>query len=812
MKLMELFSLLLLSIPIFYLIGFIKFISWFFRDDKHHELKDPNEAQYLERVIHELSSIVKTQPMKTVQDVMQQYQEKLANLSQAKPGLQVHKSEQQKDLPLLHKDVGNIWQNWYTHNSINLLLYLGAFLIVMSASIFVSFQWETISGVTKASLLCVLALTFFICGLWFHRVPKIQTAGATFISIGAILLPICGSAWYTFVFKAQGYSPGPIWLITSILSLILYVSLATYFKNIFYVYIANIATLSLLLSVVRTYDLPTNYYILHSIFTSILLLGISYTVKNNHSLQSLYYTPVKLSSHVIMPLSLIYGLLIAISDGMLFSVEVTVSLLLGSLFYLISYFIEKSSWKIATAELLIPFSVFVHFYSRDYPTVLLLFAISAIGLLYILFAYLFKKDNLPEESDISTITGIMLLILSALTVLATTATPEQKAFLTLLPAIAGSTIAYIKRRIQYTHISAVFFALFLFIVHTDIFKLENHYEYLGMTYAFLGLAYYLATVWHKHTQPFVQTFALSSSFYFVLGLLASLGHNGYLGIIFLLLAAIAISASREFGNLTFVYGSNTALYFSLLCFLRQSNIRELYFPIFFVLCAYFIYSISLNVSAKIAPYYRTSALFGGILTFLLLCIPSIEGYGHPYDMQTEKFALVATYGLMVLFGIDAYRHRSSMIGYITSAFGIFTYLWHLSYLGFTETLLYTLPLGVYFMVLAYLRRLKKDPDNMHFLDSLGMLFLLGSPAVLSFGENAMKYSVILGIEGIILLMLGISMQYKVYRYAGIAAIVLSVLPQSYEYIAALPRWAVVGVFGIGFLGTALTLLLKKKDE
>ena len=93
-------------------------------------------------------------------------------------------------------------------------------LFLASASIFVGFQWEAIEGSVKASLLSFLTLAFFAFGAWFYSNPKIKNAGATFIAIGALLIPFNGVSWFNFVLEPAGYSIGGAWFITSIIAVL----------------------------------------------------------------------------------------------------------------------------------------------------------------------------------------------------------------------------------------------------------------------------------------------------------------------------------------------------------------------------------------------------------------------------------------------------------------------------------------------------------------------------------------------------------------------------------------------------------------
>jgi hypothetical protein len=131
-------------------------------------------------------------------------------------------------------------------------------------------------------------------------------------------------------------------------------------------------------------------------------------------------------------------------------------------------------------------------------------------------------------------------------------------------------------------------------------------------------------------------------------------------------------------------------------------------------------------------------------------------------------------------------------------------MWQIHYLGVTTTEYYTVVLGLYFCVLAYLRRKASDQSLRQLFDLLGIGFLIVPTWTQSFGAEGLTHALLLGGIGIGLLAFGITFTRKYYRYSGIIAIVLAVMSQS--------KWAIIGIAGLGFLGLALYLLLFRKEE
>ena len=128
---MDIFSFLIIwaiSIPFFYIWGFISFIRFLDRGSrKQSSIADRND--FLKTTISELKNAVSENPDKKLTDLLTTYEEELKRLPPVESTQSVEPATQ------AHND--DSFQNWYKDNSINLLLYIGAFLIIVSASIYV---------------------------------------------------------------------------------------------------------------------------------------------------------------------------------------------------------------------------------------------------------------------------------------------------------------------------------------------------------------------------------------------------------------------------------------------------------------------------------------------------------------------------------------------------------------------------------------------------------------------------------------------------------------------------------------------------
>jgi hypothetical protein len=85
--------------------------------------------------------------------------------------------------------------------NINILLYLGAFFIIVASGIFASYSYESLTGVMKTVLMGVFAAVFYGSGLvMYQRSKNIRPAAVVFTAIGLVAFPLVGLVAYHFWF------------------------------------------------------------------------------------------------------------------------------------------------------------------------------------------------------------------------------------------------------------------------------------------------------------------------------------------------------------------------------------------------------------------------------------------------------------------------------------------------------------------------------------------------------------------------------------------------------------------------------------
>ena len=308
---MEIFwFIFLLSVPIFYVWGAYAFVRLLFFRRESPPQHDPAAVKRM--LLAELNERADARPELTVAEFLEEVQERRAPASEPEPAPQppiaeVAPSTQAESLDPEFKAamegdtepvtrLGELlpqsappaptfsWRNWYRDNAINLLLYLGAFLIVAAVSLFVGFQWKNLDSTTRFGVVIAFTIAWYVAGSFMNRVLSLEMVGTTFITIGALLTPFCGVAWQRFMVGSMA-GVGWTWLITATISTIIYLYLSFAYHQRYFTYFGNLSILAMILSLVQINNAPSEYFILAGALTGLLLLiariGLQYTTHLN---------------------------------------------------------------------------------------------------------------------------------------------------------------------------------------------------------------------------------------------------------------------------------------------------------------------------------------------------------------------------------------------------------------------------------------------------------------------------------------------------------------------------------------------------
>ncbi len=133
---------------------------------------------------------------------------------------------------------------WAARRQADVLLYLGAFLLVVSALIFTSSRDEALSGGWRVAILAVYTAAFLAAGLLLRRWPRVREAGPAFLAIGALLMPLNFLLLHNEVLGDREVSGELVWFAASSYSMAFYGFLAARGLGRLYVIPAAIALLN----------------------------------------------------------------------------------------------------------------------------------------------------------------------------------------------------------------------------------------------------------------------------------------------------------------------------------------------------------------------------------------------------------------------------------------------------------------------------------------------------------------------------------------------------------------------------------------
>jgi len=155
----------------------------------------------------------------------------------------------------------------------NLLLYLGAFFVVMAALIFVAYSWRSLGGTTKAAIMLGFTAAFLGAGAACLRAPRVRPAGHTFLAIGALLTPLDVVALYNFVLHERGLSRPAVWAWGSLYCAAFYGVLALRRLGRAYAVGAVLAAISAWGGLLAALDLPESWLPASALLLPPLLLA-----------------------------------------------------------------------------------------------------------------------------------------------------------------------------------------------------------------------------------------------------------------------------------------------------------------------------------------------------------------------------------------------------------------------------------------------------------------------------------------------------------------------------------------------------------
>jgi len=202
---------------------------------------------------------------------------------------------------------------WMVEQQANLLLYLGAFLTVIAALVFVNYSSGTIPGAAKMALLSAYTLAFVATGVLCARFPRVRQAGVVFFAVGALMVPLNFVAAYVFFFSHEHMDPTGLWLAGSITSALFYGAVSMLGLGRWYPFPATAAVVSAFIALLVLADAPAPVYPASAVCLAVLLAAPSLLRMGRFS--DTFGLAGQVAAHVVVPGGLALALLMGPPDA-----------------------------------------------------------------------------------------------------------------------------------------------------------------------------------------------------------------------------------------------------------------------------------------------------------------------------------------------------------------------------------------------------------------------------------------------------------------------------------------------------------------
>ncbi len=688
-------------------------------------------------------------------------------------------------------------------DNVNILLYLGSFLVVVAAGIFVGFNYQLMSGFAKVLFLLIFTLTFYIVGLYLYvETEKMKPAGMTFTTIGIILFPLNGLAFYKFV--TEGLHGNVVWFVTSLLTLIFYSVALKYTKKIYLNYLSAFVCLSIFESFVSLFEFPVYYLFWGMVLYSMIVTIYTKVTKKEYEINK----PLMLSANIISPLSIL-GSLVMTSEFGIFSLGINV--LLAAVYYILLYFItEEDNNKdifLALSSILFPIGISAIIADKcpdkiNYVTILL--AMSAI---YLLISKVYNK-YLTENRI--TILSIIAAVIASISCVIAAGNSELLLLSLAITMIVGISGYYFNKNTFCLIISFISLlilpTIFADNIHTSLsLPYLRTILYATVCVLLFGIDYFSRK--KESTDLSLLAFA-SYIISTVTTLMVSITTNDPVTIIVieLLLSASYFVISSYKDQRAFDYVGGFLFYLTSYQLAEKFSIYNInYIWILFAMAVIFYVSgLFKSDDESRSRHWRFIGLIGLVASSVLM-------YADKGNCA-QFILMLLTFGTGGL--LESNRENNEVAKYFSYAVMVTALEFALDLMHVEEQHVYTAIWSIYFGVLAYNNHRNSKYSNRDSLAVIALILLtvpLFFQAINSY-DNGHIYGLILGIESIIILLFGMNFRYKLMIWWGSIALSIIVLDQTKDALFALPKWIIVGGVGLLFLGGAVYLLSKNNSE
>lgn len=258
-----------------------------------------------------------------------------------------------------------------------LLLYLGAFLFVAAASLFVLFGG--MSGAMKTLVVIIVIACFYGSGLFLNQSKRLRSVGATFAAIGLMLAPLAGIAVYGFwLNQTHGTA---VWLVTSLACVFLYLHALLSLRHEYIGYLMIGTVISLVQSSFTQFGLAF-YSLSWGLLLAAMVSAVASRLLGESDIQKVMKTPLFITATILSPVALVWSVGLVEEYGI---EQCIITLYFAAIFhglhgYLLGSGIARQAhWIGAQLSVLVAVGLLVFRISDNHAAVSVYLATAAVG-------------------------------------------------------------------------------------------------------------------------------------------------------------------------------------------------------------------------------------------------------------------------------------------------------------------------------------------------------------------------------------------------------------------------------------------------
>lgn len=218
----------------------------------------------------------------------------------AGPGLAMASSAQAALPPRKTLDWNAIWGALFSERMLRTLLYLGASLLVLSAFMWVLFNWREFPPIAQLGVLSAITASFYAGGYTLMKRLNLLRSGITLIAVGAGWVPSIG--WVLGLPGLLNLDGGTTWIVISALCILAYSLSLWWLKSELFSVLLAVASISLLLALMHRFAVAASWQVLALQLLMIIFLLLAATLAQRGSQLG---RPFRWIAHGLTPIMLI---------------------------------------------------------------------------------------------------------------------------------------------------------------------------------------------------------------------------------------------------------------------------------------------------------------------------------------------------------------------------------------------------------------------------------------------------------------------------------------------------------------------------